>query len=85
MTDNYIEQLKIETLFHRAQNDVKKHEPKSDLVFTQELYKYTDGEVQVLYNLSSEDDRSITYEIRTDEGYSKIITQHYLKSQKDPY
>ncbi|WIF96925.1 hypothetical protein [Pontibacillus chungwhensis] len=49
------------------------------------MYKYTDGEVQVLYNLSSEDDRSITYEIRTDEGYSKIITQHYLKSQKDPY
>ncbi|KGP92019.1 hypothetical protein N780_16540 [Pontibacillus chungwhensis BH030062] len=86
MTENHIEQLKMETLYERAQHNVAESwTPLWDEEVTQRLYKYPDGEVNVLYNPFNEDETQIEYSILTNDGYQKTVTQQFPKAQKDPY
>ncbi|WP_345239657.1 hypothetical protein [Pontibacillus salipaludis] len=86
MTENHIEQLKMETLFERAQHSVNESwTPLWDEGITQRLYKYPDGEVNVLYIPITDGETHVEYNILTNEGYQKTIKQRFYKAQKDPY
>lgn len=86
MTENHIEQLKMETLYGRAQHNFNESwMPLWNEEVTQKLYTYPDGEVNVLYNPTSEDEIQVEYTITTNEGYQKTIKQRFPKAQKDPY